>query len=837
MMEFYTCVNRYGNQILYRGYENGRRVSKRVKYQPTLFLPDPSGEYTLFEPGNGAISLSPKKLPSMGEAKDYIDAFGGVSGFEVHGMTNYITQFISDEFPDNIEFDIDRVNVCSLDIEVHATEGFPNPDDAAFPINAITVKHSTNDQFYTWGLGDFDPAESEFDVVYFKCADERQLLKSFLLHWESPINVPDIITGWNVKLFDMPYIINRIEHVLGEGQASRLSPWKQLREKTITFMGRPNNFYNIFGIQILDYMDLFKKFAMQYGNQESYKLDHIAHVVLGENKLDYSEYGNLVNLANENHQKFIEYNIKDTYLLPRMEEKLGLISVVMMVATTGGVNFEDAFGTVGIWDAIIYRRLLESKQVPPAKRNNFKVPYVGGYVKEPQTGMHDWVASFDVNSLYPNIIIQYNMSHETIRSDILEPSFSTEALLNGEVAPEYDLPCVANGTYFDNSKTGLIPQIIIDIYADRKKAKALMLQGERDLQQVADPVERIRLEQLVNTNKSKQMSQKILLNSLYGAMANEYFRYFDIRIAEGITTTGQLIIKWAERSMNTFMNRVVGNKEPKDYVIAIDTDSVYLSMTDIINKFNPKNPVDFLDTICGGKFKDTLSKDHDRLYDLTNGYMHRIEMDREVIADRGIWTAKKRYILNVLDDEGVRLKEPKIKVMGIEAVKSSTPMVCRDALKATFKLIMKNTEEDVQQHIADFKNKFCKMAAEEIAFPRGCNKIDDYKDPDTIYRKGTPIQVRGALVYNDMLKLKRLSKKYELIHAGDKVKFVYMKLPNPIKENVVSFPNILPKELDLSSYIDYNIQFEKAFLSPIENILNMIGWDSEPRASLEDFFM
>ena len=836
MVPFYTCVNRYGNQLLYRGYDNGRRIQKKVKFQPTLFQVDKGGDYSLFEPGGSNIKLSPTRFPSMRDAKEYIEKYDDVRGFEVHGMTNYITQFISEEFPKDIVFDIDKVNITSIDIEVHATEGFPEPDEAAFPINAITVKSSLNDQFFTWGLDDFDASKSEFDVIYFKCEDEVQLLRSFLLHWESPLHSPDVVTGWNCKMFDMPYIINRITRLMGDDAALRISPWKRLNAKTITFMGRPNNFYNIFGIQILDYMDLFKKFAMQYGNQESYKLDHIAHVVLGEKKLDYSEYGNLVNLANENHQLFIEYNIQDTYLIPRMEEKLGLFSIVMMVATTGGVNFEDAFGTVGIWDAIIYRRLLKDKKVVPPKKHNIKLPYPGGYVKDPQVGMHDWVASFDVNSLYPNIIVQYNMSHETIRSDISEPSFTVEKLLNGEISPRHDLPCVANGTYFDNTETGMIPQIIVDIYADRKVAKGNMLQGEKELQVVTDPVERIRLERIVNTNKSKQMSQKILLNSLYGAMANEYFRYFDIRIAEGITMTGQLCIKWAERAMNDFMNKVMGNPTPKDYVIAIDTDSVYLSMTDIVDKFKPKNIVDFLDTVCGDKFKSILTKEHGKMYDLTNGYSRRLEMDREIIADRGIWTAKKRYILNVLDDEGVRLKEPKLKVMGLEAVKSSTPMMVRTALKDAFKLIMKSTEHDLQKYVSEFKVDFKKARPDEIAFPRGCNNMQKYINKDTIYSKGTPIAVRGALIYNKVLKSKSLDNKYETIKSGDKVKFMYLRMPNPLRENVISFPSVLPKELAIESYIDYNIQFDKTFLKPISAIMDVIGWSAEPRATLEDFF-
>tara|TARA_B110000285_G_scaffold30172_1_gene30837 strand:- start:1456 stop:3966 length:2511 start_codon:yes stop_codon:yes gene_type:complete len=835
-LKFYTSVKRYGNSILYRGYDGGHRISKKVKFEPNLFLKDPEGKYTLYESSKTPLKLSSRKFDSISAAKDFTDTHTGVKGFEIYGMTNYVSQYISSEFPTDIKFDINKINITSIDIEVHATDGFPKPDVAAFPINAITLKHSINDTFYTWGLGDFDPSKSEYEVCYFKCANEEQLLKSFLLHWETPINVPDIVTGWNNKLFDMPYIINRINNVLGGNHSARLSPWKKIGTKSVTIMGREEQYYDILGVSIIDYMDVFKKFALQFPKQESYKLDHIADVVLGERKLDISEYGSLVELANTDHQKFIEYNIKDTYLIPRMDDKLGLMSIVLMVAYTAGVNFIDAFGTVGVWDSIIYRRLIGMKMVVPPKKNNQKTSYAGGYVKDPQVGMHSWIASFDVNSLYPNIIVQYNMSHETIRSDISEPSFNVDSLLHKRVSAEYDLPCVANGTYFGVDDVGLIPRIITDIYADRKESKQVMIQGQKDIQGVTDKAEIIRLEKIISINKSKQMAQKILLNALYGAMANIHFRYFDIRIAEGITLMGQLTIKWAERAANEFMNMVMENESPKDYVVAIDTDSVYIAMTDVIDKYKPKNPVDFLDNICGSKFKDKITKAHNEMYDITNGFTHRLEMDREVIADRGIWTAKKRYILNVLDDEGVRLSEPKLKIMGIEAVKSSTPTRVRSALKDAFKIIMKSTEADMQKFIREFKDEFNKLPAEDVSFPRGCNNINDYIDPITTYRKGTPIHVRGALVFNKILKEKKLNRQYEEIKSGDRIKFAYLKMPNSVKENVVSFPNFLPKELDLSQYIDYNIQFDKTFIKPISSILDVIGWEAAPTASLEAFF-
>jgi DNA polymerase elongation subunit (family B) len=332
------------------------------------------------------------------------------------------------------------------------------------------------------------------------------------------------------------------------------------------------------------------------------------------------------------------------------------------------------------------------------------------------------------------------------------------------------------------------------------------------------------------------MAIKILLNSLYGAMGNKYFRFFDQRIAEAITLTGQLTIRWAEYELNSFLNRTMQTTSFKDYVVAIDTDSLYVSLDDIVNKFNPKNPIDFLDKICQDTLEPVLEKSYDDLYSMLGGVSNRMVMAREVIADRGIWTAKKRYILNVLDNEGVRYKEPKLKIMGIEAIKSSTPEPCRDALKALFKIIMSAQEEDVQKSIEQFKNYFKTLPPDEIAFPRGVSKVKEYKDHNTIYKKGTPIHVRGSLLFNKQVRDLALTKKYALIQNGEKIKFVYLRTPNTIKENVIAFADYLPEEFNLHKYIDYDMQFQKTFLDPIEPILNAVGWNSEEVASLEDFF-
>ena len=331
------------------------------------------------------------------------------------------------------------------------------------------------------------------------------------------------------------------------------------------------------------------------------------------------------------------------------------------------------------------------------------------------------------------------------------------------------------------------------------------------------------------------MATKILLNSLYGAMGNRYFRYFDLLVAEGVTTTGQKVIQHGEDAVNKYLQKVMA--DDKDRVIAMDTDSLYVGVGDIVKKFCKNDPVDFLDKFATEAIEPVLEKAYKQFAEDSNAFTNRMVMGREVIADRGIWTAKKRYILNVHDNEGVRYAKPKLKVMGIEAVKSSTPMICRDAMKEMFKIIVQGNEKKTQDAIKVFKDAFKKLPPQQIGFPRGVSSVSDYVDKTQIYRKGTPIHSRGSILYNYYVKKHGLDKKYQYITNGDKIKFLYLRKNNPIRENVIAFPNEhLPEELGLNDYIDTDLQFQKTFLDPLEIILKAIDWNAEPVATLEDFF-
>ena len=833
---FYTNVNRMGNDILVRGYKNGKRIKGRVEYKPTLFIPtkEPTQYRTIDGKPVGAIQPG-----TMRDCRDFVAKYKDIDNFEIHGNQNYVHTYIGSTWPGTVQFDRSLVRVTTIDIEVQSDQGFPNPADALYPITAITTKDNVDDIFYCWGCGEYSANRTvvkNAHIKYIKCDNEQDLLIKFIDHWSK--NYPDVVTGWNSRMFDMTYIVNRTVRMLGDKFMKKLSPWNIVNGGEIVIGGNTQQVYEVYGIQQLDYMDLFKKFAYTYGTQESYALNHVAHVVLGERKLDYSEFGDLMGLYKADYQKFIDYNVIDVQLVDRLEDKLGLITLCMTIAYKGHVNYQEAFRTVGVWDAILYNDFLDKNIVVPPKKDGHKDRQIeGAHVKDPIVGMHEWVVSFDLNSLYPHIMMQYNLSPETVLDEVV-PDVTVDKLLNKEkFVFNTNHIMTARGNLFDRTTKGLIPTIVESFYNDRSVIKKKMLAAEQKLVKTdkSDKHAVYQLEKEIATYGNQQMGIKILMNSLYGATSNEYFRYFDQRIAESITMSGQLTIRWAEQKINAYMNKVL-KTEDKDYVVAIDTDSLYIRMGDLVSAVEPRDPVSFLDKVATEKIEPLLAQSYEELKEYMNCAEQKMVMAREVIAEKGIWTGKKHYVLNVWNNEGVQYETPKLKVQGIEAVRSSTPAVCRDLIKDTVKKILESDEKTIQTLISEERNNFRQLPAEDIAFPRSVNNLDKYIDKSLIYRKGTPIHVRATLLHNYHIDKLQLGNKYEKIYSGEKIKFLYLKRPNRLYENVVAFKNVIPDEFNIRDHVDYDLQFEKAFVEPIKTILDAIGWEVEKKATLEDFW-
>ena len=824
MSKFYTNVVCLGNYIFERGVENGIPFENKTEFKPTLYIPTTSKtDWRTLEDN----PVGPVQWGTIKETRAALKKYEGVENMKLYGHTNFNYSYIGETYPDNIDYNLEHIKILYIDIEVGSEHGFPNPETAPSEVTAITTK--MGDDIQVWGCGEFKNDNEK--ITYNKCGDERQLLEQFVMYWQQ--NCPHVISGWNTKTFDTPYLVNRIRNILSETWVKKLSPWGFVKEQKIFGMGgREVQSYEIYGVSELDYMESYKKFTFK--NHESYRLDHIANVELGQKKLDYSEVATLHELYRTDYQKFIEYNIQDVLLVDRLEKKMKLLELIMSLAFLSKCNFTDTFAQTRMWDCIIYNHLLKNKVVIPQKKHARKGDmYEGAYVKAPQKGRHKWIVSFDLNSLYPHLIMQYNISPETILGT-WKDDMTVNELLNKEfdtsMWKEKDITVTPNGSVYRRDKQGFLPALMEGMYNDRVTYKKLMLEEQKKGSN-ADPN---KLSQYYNY----QQNLKIALNSAYGAMGNQWFRFYDERNAEAVTAAGQLSIQWAEKAVNNYLNKTLGT-EDVDYIIAMDTDSLYVCLDSLVSRVGLTEEGDvigFLDKSCG-RIEDIIENCYNELADYMNAYQQKMVMKREVIADTGIWTAKKHYILNVHDSEGVRYEEPKLKIVGIEAVKSSTPFACRESLKEIFNIIISGTEDDVISYIEKFKEKFISLDMEDIAFPRSVNGLKKYKDPATIYRKSTPIHVKGSLIYNHIIRNKKLTNKYPYIKEGEKVKFSYLKDPNPTGDKVISITNSLPKEFELEKFIDYDTQFSKAFLEPLKGVLDVIGWETERRSSLDNFFI
>ena len=771
----------------------------------------------------------------MRDCREFYKKYDEVENFKIYGNDRYVYQYISEKYPeDHINFDIKKIRLVTIDIEVAAESGFPDVENVAEEMLLISLQDYATKKVTTFGSRPF--VNKDPNVTYILCDNEVHLLRSFLAYWRK--NLPEVITGWNSQMYDIPYLAGRINRVLGEKSMKDLSPWGLVSQDEVYISGRRNITYDIGGVTQLDYLDLYKRFT--YTNQESYRLDYIANYELGEKKLDHNEYDTFREFYTKDWDKFVRYNIKDVQLVDRMEDKLKLIELAITMAFDAKVNFIDIHYQVRMWDTIIYNYLKEKNIViPPKKKTSKSEKYAGAYVKEPKPGKYDWVVSFDLNSLYPHLIMQYNISPETLKDD-KHPTATVDRILQEEIDFQLhkDSAVCANGAMYRTDIRGFLPEIMEKIYTERTIYKKKMLAAKQKYEDTKDP----KLVKDIATFNNIQMARKIQLNSAYGAIGNEYFRYYKLENAEAITLSGQVSIRWIEDRMNNYLNKILKTKD-EDYVIAVDTDSIYLHLgplVEVIYKEREKTTegvVGFLNKICEMEFEKYISSSYEALANYVNAYEQKMFMKRENIADRGIWTAKKRYILNVWDSEGVRYAEPKLKMMGIEAVKSSTPAPCRTMIKDVLKLIMTKTEDDVIDFIENCRTKFRSLPPEEISFPRTVSNVKKYKSVNAIYEKGTPIHARGALLFNHYVKKNKLTQKYSLINNGEKIKFCYLKRPNPIQENVISFIQQFPEELNLDKYIDYDLQFEKSFLEPLKIILQSIGWESERRVNLESFFV
>jgi len=846
MSIFYTSARNIKGNIYVRGYDNGEYFSTKVNYSPTVYLPTNNSEESEWRDYHGNF-LKPMKFQSISMMRNYVG-----DGSQIFGFTRSTEQeyaFINEFIPDEVVYDKKYIKVAFLDIEIESEGRMPNSwVDASNIINAITV--AINDGiFHTWGLGKYTGTMQNLDYREFD--NEGMMLYDFCKFMRK--EKCDAVSSWNGNSFDLPYIFNRIIQKYNRRWTTYFSPWGLYPEEREQGL---SHFYIIPGLADLDYMKLYKRFILT--PRESYSLNNIAYVEIGEKKLDYSEFASLADLYKKSWNTFIDYNIRDVDLLRKLDKKLQLLAITYRYAYMAKANFEDVFGTAKYLDILIYNYLYKQKiAVPPKKYTETDDKYAGGFVKAPYVGMSKWIASADVDSLYPSIIVQFNISPETIldippftlhSKDELVESIAHKTFDNKYVKNS-DIIMTASGYYYSRTKQGFLPALVEEKYAQRKKIKIEMLKKKREIEVMKkelkvshDPELEKKIELLdyeVQDLNTQQNSLKIFLNAIYGGLGAGHFRYFDVRLAETVTLTGQATIKWTERITNEYLNNLLNTKEV-DYVIAIDTDSVYVTLKKLVEELFPvlpetKKVIKAIDRFANEKLLKVMNDSYVEYSDYLNAYKNAIHIKLESIGDTAIWLKKKKYVINVYSDEGVIYNEPKLKVKNLEIIRSSTPEICRVAIKEAVTLIMNKDEVAVQQFIYEFKKKFFQSSPTDIAFPRSCKDIEKWIDGEGC-KKSTPIHVRAAITYNNYLKKINLSHKYEEIKSGNKLKFVYMRMPNVLHEHVIAFPQFLPKDFELDDEVDLETQFQKTFINPVKMILDVIGWQIKKKSTLAGIF-
>ena len=835
-MLFYTNIYTRGNYVHFRGFKDGKRVKEKIPFQPTLYVR--SGKPSEFKSLWGD-NLEKVKFSTIKEARNFVDQYKEVSNFPIFGNKNYGYQFTSKMFPDTIDFDISLMKIVTIDIETTTEYGFPDPRAAQEEVTLISVQDFNTKVITTFGCGPY--LSKKPNSTYIQCKDEFDLLRQFINHHKS--DYPDVTTGWNSQLFDIAYLSTRITKVLGEKALDECSPWGYVRQYEVpTARGRTELAFEWCGISILDFMDLYKKFS--YKMVENYKLDTVAFEELGENKLK-NPHATFKEFYTKDWELFVDYNIRDVELVDRLEDKMRIITLILTMAYDAKCNYTDIFSSVRTWDCILYNKLLKNNIIvhnPPGVDPDKDRTIMGAYVKEPKPAQYDWVVSFDATSLYPSIIMTWNMSPETLvegQKFLADDEKSIQRLIDQDVNTSEihnkNWSMAANGQCFTREKRGLFPELIDFYFSSRQIAKKEMLAAQSKYEETKDK----KYLNLISSLNSKQMAAKILMNSLYGALGNVHFRFYDIRIAEGITMTGQLLIRSVAKRLNELLNEECKTND-MEYSFYADTDSTYITLGTLVNKNmadkSTSEIVDVLDKYCIQKIEPTINDTCETLSEYLNTYQRKIKFKREIIADRGIWIAKKRYAVNVYNSEGVAYDPPKLKVLGMEIVRSSTPAPVRKALKEAVSIALTKDEMTLRQFVADLEAKWHSLDPEDIAFPRGVNGIKEYADSNSIFRKGTPIHVRGALIYNHLVTSKGLEKKYQLIQEGDKIKFLYLREPNPLGTHVITFAGEVPPEFNIRDYIDYDKMFEKSFLEPLNSLLSCIGWQVKETASLEGLF-
>ena len=822
------CIN------LFTWDTDGKRIKVTTSYDPYLYV-EGKGDYeSIF-----GTKLVKKSFRTQYDRFKYIKDTGIKRVFENQPA---VQQYLIDTFwkvNETTEFSKNPIKVMFLDIETYSPDEFPNPQDPTHTCNVITCFDSLNRQYHTFGLGEYDNKDD--DVTYVNCSSERELFMKFVEYIET--DYPDIMSGWNSEFFDLPYILNRCTRLLGEEWTNRISPSGKVYSRTIRGQfGQEQQRWYVEGISLIDYLDVYKRFSV--GIKESYKLDAIGEAELGEKKVDFGNM-NLATLADTDWQTFVEYNIQDVRLLTNLEDKLKYTELIKMLAYVGLTTFEAAMGSLSVINgatAVISRK--RGQCVPSFIRNADTGKNPGAYVGEPLAGFQENIISFDANSLYPNVMISLNMSPET-KVGKIEDKNNDEIVIrhaNGQVftlthekflkfCKKEEIAISKANVMFTQKSKGVMPEIL-DYYYDKRvgvKTKLGKLKREYSKSKVKNKDLKFEIDQL----DAKQLCIKVLINSIYGYFGNKHAPFGDDDIAASITLTGQAVIKQSNELLKRYIKEKANVEDEKtlnDCIIYNDTDSSYISVKPLVK--------------AGLTFKDTDGKltqaFHDEVQNIEDFLNHEIKIwgsknlnskdcrfifKREVIADTGIFLAKKRYVMHILDDEGIPMD--KYKYTGVEVVRSTMPDAIKPHVKDIIETMLSTQSLAETNAVLDKVYKiFIDLPVEDITFVSGLKGYEKFSGQCDGWKtaKGMPIHVKSAYYHNMLLKKFNIEKEYETISSGDKVRYFYVQQPNPYNLQSLAYKYYYPDEFKKIFHIDYEKMFEKNLYKIIERFYDNVRW-------------
>lgn len=881
---FYTYIERVDNRLFHRFVDNEGARKKEVirNFDFDVYLPSKHGEHQSLD----GTRLSHFKKNSISELLSFTKEMSEVQ--PIYGMTDPLSQFLAKTYPGNLTYDFKKFKILSFDIETrfdgyeiedevrvrksfsnheeiktvawvraHKSDGiyevfdqyndrwypigecpqlmdggFPDPEKAEYEVTTISMKRFGVDQTFVIGT---KPFKSVNGVVYIRVDDEIELLKEFI-DLIGKIE-PDILTGWNIEGFDIPYLVNRINSRLGEEWSNKLSPFHRECSKCISesFSSTSSEqIYKILGITVFDYMTLYKNFNLT--KYESYALDFIAQEEGVGSKVDYGEHSDLMEFYLKDYQRFVEYNAEDSVLVEKLDQKRQYIRLAITTVLMTHSRFSDVHGKVKLWDNLIYNMALsENKVIPPQNRvSGDKI--IGAFVKDAVPGKYRWIVSLDLTSLYPSICMMFNMSPETLVESAKGKLKMVQAFLDGEDlasdARSRGYCMTANGAVFSQDFEGVMPRAMKYVFDTRKAYKKEMLSHEKDLEKAkAENAPTHEIIDKIAASNAAQGAMKVLANSGYGCLANAGFRYFNHDIAEGITLTGQLGIQYIGNFANEFLNERFGKN--KDWVLVSDTDSIYLVLDDILSDpLDTEKSLVELEEFVTEILQPEINNAFARLGEKMGAKKSLLDMKLEAIGDVGFFRGKKNYAINLLFNEGVRFNEPKLKIMGLEPVRSDRPKVVRSALKKAVELILNGSVEDVRKFSKAFEKEFLSLPIEDMATPKGISNMEKYNSGNGM----VPWHVKAANIHNKMVDDLGLNRTIRKLKAGGKVKIVNLKKANPTHSNAIAFLGKLPEEFGLREYVDTHEMFDKAFKVPLNSYCEAVGWVLEKKASLEDLF-